>query len=671
MKITLMLRQKIQLFIIGASVLIYGIVFTVISINSRKSAFNDAVELTNLQVKEVAKDIKMRLDRELASVVTLADALKIYKNFEKNEWQDLVHKLYYNVFAEHKTVYALWSSWELNMIDPAWELSYGRISHNFWRENNEIKEKTELRSLDGDSPIYALTKNTLVPSINEPYLDVVTDGTREALMMTSLKAPVLDNGKFAAVIAFDITLLQFQELVKKIKPFEGSYAFIVSNEGLIVGHPEKDLLNKQIGDILAQDNQDYQITKNIKDGQYLSYIAMSDDGTENYVSYAPIFIGDTNTPWSIAISVPVDIIMAKANKDFRIALLIGVVGILFIALIVSLISNNIVKDIYKGVEFAQVVASGDLSATLKIKRRDEIGILGNSLNQMVLELREIVKSVEISAENISAASMQLSSSSQDMARGSNQQAASVEEVSSSMTEMVANIHQNTKYAKQTEKISQKASDRMKHVLQSATENSNSITNIANKISIINDIAFQTNLLALNAAVEAARAGEKGKGFAVVAAEVRKLAERSKVAADEIEVLSESSVKINHEVVELMNEIEPEIEKTAKLVQEISTANIEQDSSAELINSAIQQLNQVTQQNAAASEELATSSEELFSQAKQLKENIVYFSTDDEIIKTKRNFSVDKSEDRSNKNINDKDNKGIDIILGDELDNDNF
>lgn len=193
-----------------------------------------------------------------------------------------------------------------------------------------------------------------------------------------------------------------------------------------------------------------------------------------------------------------------------------------------------------------------------------------------------------------------------------------------MEEMAANIQQNTDNAQEADKISQKVQSGVQKVGSAAQESLLSIRNISEKIGIINDIAFQTNILALNAAVEAARAGEHGKGFAVVAAEVRKLAERSKLAADEIVTLSGQSVEVTESASDLMGNLVPEIEKTAKLVQEIAAASMEQSSGADQVNSAIQQLNQVTQQNAAASEELATSSEELSSQAEQLKELISYF-----------------------------------------------
>jgi methyl-accepting chemotaxis protein len=316
-----------------------------------------------------------------------------------------------------------------------------------------------------------------------------------------------------------------------------------------------------------------------------------------------------------------------ANAAVVFMLILVIIAIVFAITIGIIISRGITIPLAKGVKYAQDIAAGNLTATLEVDQKDEVGILGKALQQMTEKLKEVISSVILGSDNIAAASFQMSSGSQQVSQGASEQASSAEEVSSSMEEMAANIQQNTDNAQEADKISQKVSDGVQKVGAASQESLISIKDIAAKINIINDIAFQTNILALNAAVEAARAGEQGRGFAVVAAEVRKLAERSKIAADEIVALSTKSVNVTQTASELMAGLVPEIERTAKLVQEIAAASLEQSSGSDQVNTAIQQLNQVTQQNAAASEEMATSAEELSSQAEQLKDIISYFRLD--------------------------------------------
>lgn len=312
------------------------------------------------------------------------------------------------------------------------------------------------------------------------------------------------------------------------------------------------------------------------------------------------------------------------NTNFTISIVLNILAIIIAIVFTVILVNLVAKPLLQGVDFAKEIAKGNLTTKLHIDQKDEVGILASALQEMVQKLQDIIGNVVASAENISSASQQMSSTAQQLSQGANEQASSAEEVSSSMEEMVSNIQQNTDNAQQTRIISKEAATGIETVSVAAKESLQSIKQISDKISIVNDIAFQTNILALNAAVEAARAGEHGKGFAVVAAEVRKLAERSKVAADEIVKLSKHSVKVTEDAGTLMVKIIPEVEKTSHLVQEIASASMEQNSGAEQVNNAIQQLNHVTQQNAAASEELSTSAEELASQAEQLKDLVTYF-----------------------------------------------
>lgn len=285
--------------------------------------------------------------------------------------------------------------------------------------------------------------------------------------------------------------------------------------------------------------------------------------------------------------------------------------------------NTTTVKLQESVALAKRVSEGDLA--FDVNKKPE-GDLETALQTMVLRLREIVNGIVSGADTIASASQQLSAASQMMSSGATEQAASAEEVASSMEEMAAAIQKNNEHAFATEKIAAKAAIDITVSNKAVNSTEESMKEITSKITIIGEIARQTNLLALNAAIEAARAGEQGKGFAVVAAEVKKLAERSQSAANEINNLSSSGIDIAGRSGKLLEEVAPDIEKTAVLIKEINSSGKEQTVNAEQINVALQQLNNVIQQNAAVSEEVAASSEELMVQAEQLRYAVDFFRT---------------------------------------------
>jgi methyl-accepting chemotaxis protein len=286
--------------------------------------------------------------------------------------------------------------------------------------------------------------------------------------------------------------------------------------------------------------------------------------------------------------------------------------------------NSLIDTLNEIAQKAQLIASGDL--TVRLEKRSDNDALMLALSEMVMKLSEIVGEITDAAENVSAGSNEISLTATQIAQGASEQAASSEEVSSSIEEMASTIMQNSENAIETEKISTVTSSNITEVSQTAKDSLDAIRKISTKIVVINDIAEKTDLLAINAAIEAARAGEHGKGFAVVAAEVRKLAEISQKAAAEINEISANTLRITEESTGMMLKIIPDIQKTARLVQEIAAASTEQSMGADQIAKAVDQFSQVTQQNSAAAEEMSSSSEELASQAAALKDSISFFNT---------------------------------------------
>jgi methyl-accepting chemotaxis protein len=297
-----------------------------------------------------------------------------------------------------------------------------------------------------------------------------------------------------------------------------------------------------------------------------------------------------------------------------------VLSIIILSLFNRFISNPIVRIL----NTISRMKEGDVSVKAEVDSNDELGQIALSLNSLGEQIKNVVGEIIYEATHLRSASSDLKNSAGGMLSDANQLASIAEEVAASMEEMVSNIQSNYENAANTANLSKVAATEMENVGNLSGLSLSSIVEIAKKISVINDIAFQTNLLALNAAVEAARAGQAGKGFSVVATEIKKLAENSRMSADQIQLLSKSSLEQTNKTVNSINTLKPDILKTLQYVQEIASTSREQTSAAEQVNNAIQQLNSITQKNSGGSEQINLRATELLEQAEKLNKIASYF-----------------------------------------------
>jgi len=398
MKIKMNIKRKMLLFILLTSVIIFSISVGYINYKSRQLALKDAKKRALSVTHENALEIEKALSIDLAVLRTLSQAFLVYKDMPEEEWRSLFIKMYYHVFEKNTDFYKLWDSWEYKYFVQGWDKDYGRFSVNIYRKNGQIGHAVYERSLDGDNELYAKIKSINKQMLWEPYWDYYLEEGEQKQFMTSISAPIYRDNNFGGMVAADITMDRFQKLTQSIKPYDKTSAYLISNEGIFISHPNDELVGKSVSEFAPFFDEQFSLSTLIKEGKTGAFIGLDGNNNKVLLSLCPIQVGDYPAPWSLVLAVPVDVVLYDANKTQTVSLIVAIIGVLLISLIIYYMSKNISSALIMTTGILKKLSLGDIKAVdnLNIKRGDEIEDMANSVNA----LKEGLKETSVFAQEI-------------------------------------------------------------------------------------------------------------------------------------------------------------------------------------------------------------------------------------------------------------------------------
>ncbi len=385
MKIKNNISTKMLLFIMIPSIIIFAASIGYISISSQKIGYGDAINIVKTVDEEYASKIEAILNIHMAKVRTLSQAFKKYRVISLEQRKQIYPDMYEGVFEANPDFICLWDSWELSNIDSSYDKPYGRYVYEFYRDGNEIKKNLSYKSLDGDTPDYARLKKDKKESIEEPYYYSYTGKEEDQILETSLIVPLLDDNEFIGVIGVDISLDVFNDLINEIKPFDRSYAYLISNKSVIVAHPNKSYIGKTIDIVESEKAKKFNIIDKVQQGDQFSFTDKDSLNEKYFYSFYPIKVGETQSPWSIAIAVPINVITKQAKNNFYVSMFVGLLGLIIIVLVIWYISRSISIPLTKTTDILKKLAQGKISHTnkLEFKTKDELGDMAISVNILI------------------------------------------------------------------------------------------------------------------------------------------------------------------------------------------------------------------------------------------------------------------------------------------------
>ena len=480
----------------------------------------------------------------------------------------------------------------------------------------------------GSGDYYLLPKQRQKDVIIEPYI-YPYNGVD--VMLTSIAAPIMHDGQFLGSVTSDFSLATLQTMIGAIKPWNNTgYALLLSAGNTVVSSPDKRAVGKPYAGKIAGNDVIRVPDPLLKE--------------EVFITWQSITIGNSETPWKLAIVTPVSEVMAEARQFLLKAIILMVLSIVVVSLVMAQIFTRKVDRPVGGepadaAGIALAVARGDLNNVIPVRAGDTRSIF-YALHTMQMQLRRIVDNINEASHTVHGGTSEISAGNLDLASRTEEQAAAIVETAASMEEISAtvknnadNAHKATRLTDHAATIAGRGETLVNEVVDVIAEIDESARKIGEINSIVDGIAFQTNILALNAAVEAARAGEQGRGFAVVAGEVRNLAQRSANAAKEIShLIAESSSRVSKGV-ELVNEtggmMKQVIEAVSHVhlvINEIVQALDEQNRGISQVSTAVNQMDSTTQQNASLVQQISAAALSLDEQAKSLEKTLAFFNS---------------------------------------------